>query len=162
MRTIVGLMMVSGCWHEAKPVTSEAAPQESTSTARLDTPEPPARHFHRPVGHDCFSLVPAMEQIFNRYQAGFGAAMSEVIDAVTNSCVEDGWSFDLIDCFMAAGDGTTAVTDRRAEECAKMLSHLQMEGFQRRLMEAMTKNIPPPPPPPSAPSVPTIPDPADP
>ena len=138
---IVGLACGSACWHEATPTTLDPAAQESSSTRSSDEPAPTTRHFHRQSGPDCFSLVPAMEQIFSRYQAGFGPAMAEVLDAVTSSCIEDVWSLDMIQCFLSAAD------DKRAEDCIKMLSENQTQSLQRRLMEAMTKgmqSVPPP------------------
>jgi len=137
MRALV-VLLLAGCWHDVPP--PQMAPAETTAVA--DDDPPINRRHRRPGGPDCSSLVPAMEQIFSRY-TGFQNQMSPILEAVTQSCTEDGWSTELMQCFIDASD------DHRAQECANLLTKEQMESFQNRLMLAMTASAPQPPPPPT-------------
>lgn len=142
MRALV-VLLLAGCWHDVPP--PQMAPTTETTAVADDDP-PITRRHRRPGGPDCSSLGPAMEQIFSRY-TGFQNQMAPILEAVTQSCTEDGWSMDLVQCFIDASD------DHRAQECANLLTKEQMESFQNRLMTAMTQSAPqPPPPPPATPS----------
>ena len=144
MRALV-VLLLAGCWHDVPP--PQMAPTETTAVAD-DDPTINRRH-RRPSGPDCSSLGPVMEQLFNR--TGFQNQMAPILEAVTQSCIEDAWSMELIDCFINANDASSA------EACARpdggLLSQQQMENLQKRLMSAMTLSAtpPPPPPPPSLP-----------
>jgi hypothetical protein len=144
MRALV-VLLLAGCWHDVSP--PPLVPSTDTSTA-ADDDALIARRNRRPGGPDCSSLGPAMEQLFNR--TGFQNQMPQVLEAVTQSCVEDGWSMELVQCFIDASDTSNA------EQCARddrgLLSPQQMENLQRRLMQAMTQSVPQPPPTPPMPS----------
>ena len=133
MRVLV-VLMLAGCLEDVSP-----PPVVPTPTT-----------IRRPVGPDCSSLRPTMERIFSRY-TGFQNQMAPILDAVTASCTEDGWSMDLVQCFIDESD------DHRAQECANLLTKEQMESFQNRLMSAMTLSASAPPPPPTTPTPPTTP-----
>src|ERR1700704_6502399 len=110
MRALV-VLLLAGCWHDVPPPVMPA-----TDPATVADDDPPiARRHRRPGGPDCSSLGPAMEQIFNRY-TGFQNQMAPILEAGPQSCTEDGWSIDLVQCFIDASD------DHRAQECANLLT----------------------------------------
>ena len=138
MRVLV-VLLLAGCWHDVPPPPV----MPSTEASNVADYDPPISRRHHAGGPDCSSLGPAMERLFNG--TGLQPQMPPIIEAVTTSCIEDGWSIDLIQCFIEANDGQTV------EACALpdrgLLSQQQMLSLQNRLMSAITPSVQPPSPP---------------
>ena len=128
MRALVVAMMLGGCWHDARP------PGLEPTTSSSDGDDQIVRH-HRAVQVSCQSLVPAMETMFGR-SAGFQNQMPAILEAVTTSCSEDGWSLDLITCLISSND------EHEAQKCSGLLTPEQLESLQKRLMVAISMGSP--------------------
>lgn len=129
------LVVVTGCWTAPPPIP----PGPATALVA-----PPLAGGRRGPSWHARRCATAMAHVVDLsrddfVQGGFSdALLDEVRDATTASCVELAWAPELLDCY----DQSATTTDMNA--CQDQMSHEQRDDVARRMMEILTRAVPPP------------------
>ena len=136
------VVLVSACWTGSQPATEPQLAPEPPAPSSAFRPRHTTNACSRTIAEMADKLRPELAK------AGLGeATVTELIDAVVESCRETEWSAELLACY----DGAIDATD--LDKCQNLMTSEQSQDVSRRMMDVISRStqLPPPPPPPPGP-----------